>query len=74
MLSPMKSLLAFALIAALAVFAGGALAANGGNSGNAKLCQDWPAADGRVGLAVLERGRLCELRRAGRGPSTPWPA
>jgi hypothetical protein len=41
--SPKKSLLAFALIAALAVFAGGALAANGGNSGNAKLCQDWPA-------------------------------
>ena len=43
MLSPRKSLLALALIAALAVFAGGALAANGGNSDNAKLCQDWPA-------------------------------
>ena len=43
MLSPKKSLLAIALIAALAVFAGGALAANGGNSDNAKLCQDWPA-------------------------------
>jgi hypothetical protein len=43
MLSPKKSLLAFALTAALAVFAGGALAANGGNSSNAKLCQDWPA-------------------------------
>ena len=43
MLSPRKSLLALALIAALAVFAGGALAAKGGDSGNAKLCQDWPA-------------------------------
>jgi hypothetical protein len=42
MLSPRKSLLALALIAALAVFAGGALAATGGNSGNAKLCQNWP--------------------------------
>jgi hypothetical protein len=43
MLSPKKSMLAFALIAALAVFAGGALAASGGNSDDAKLCQDWPA-------------------------------
>ena len=43
MLSPKKSLLAFALTAALAVFAGGALAANSGNSDNAKLCHDWPA-------------------------------
>jgi hypothetical protein len=46
MLSPKKSMLALALIAALAsavVFAGGALAASGGNSDNAKLCQDWPA-------------------------------
>jgi hypothetical protein len=44
MLSPRKSMLALALVAALAlavVFAGGALAANGGNSANAKLCQDW---------------------------------
>jgi len=46
MLSPKKSMLALALVTALAsavVFAGGALAANGGNSANAKLCQDWPA-------------------------------
>jgi hypothetical protein len=45
MLSPKKSLLVLALITALAsaVFAGGALAASGGNSDNAKLCQDWPA-------------------------------
>jgi hypothetical protein len=46
MLSPKKSMLALALIAALAsavVFAGGALAANSGNSDNAKLCHDWPA-------------------------------
>jgi hypothetical protein len=46
MLSPKKSMLALALIAALAsvvVFAGGALAANGGNAANAKLCRDWPA-------------------------------
>ena len=46
MLSPKKSMLALALVAALAsavVFVGGALAANGGNSANAKLCQDWPA-------------------------------
>jgi hypothetical protein len=46
MLSLKKSMLALALFAALAsavVFAGGALAANGGNAANAKLCQDWPA-------------------------------
>ena len=46
MLSPKKSMLALTLIAALAsavVFAGGALAANSGNSDNAKLCHDWPA-------------------------------
>jgi hypothetical protein len=46
MLSPKKSMLALSLIAALAsavVFAGGALAANGGNSDSPKLCQDWPA-------------------------------
>jgi hypothetical protein len=46
MLSRKKSMLALSLIAALAsavVFAGGALAANGGNAANAKLCQDWPA-------------------------------
>jgi hypothetical protein len=44
MLSLKKSVLAFAVLAALAtafVFAGGALAANGGNSDNAKLCQGW---------------------------------
>jgi hypothetical protein len=42
MLSPMKSVLGLALLGAIAcafVFAGGALAANGGNSANAKLCQ-----------------------------------
>jgi hypothetical protein len=42
MLSPKKSMLGVALLAALAsalVFAAGALAANGGNSDNAKLCQ-----------------------------------
>lgn len=42
MLSPKQSLLGLALLAAVAsalVFAGGALAANGGNSANAKLCQ-----------------------------------
>lgn len=42
MLSPKKSMLGLALLAALAsslVFADGALAAKGGNSGNAKLCQ-----------------------------------
>jgi hypothetical protein len=38
MLSPKKYLLGLALVAAL-VFAGGALAAGGGNSANAKLCQ-----------------------------------
>jgi hypothetical protein len=51
MLSPKKYLLGLALVAAL-VFAGGALAAGGGNSANAKLCQkdgwqtlmDWSAA------------------------------
>lgn len=37
-MSPKKCLLAFALVAML-VFAGGALAAHGGNSANAKLCQ-----------------------------------
>jgi hypothetical protein len=44
MLSLKKSVLALAVLAALAsafVFAGGALAADGGNSGNAKLCQSW---------------------------------
>jgi hypothetical protein len=30
-------------LASVVVFARGALAANGGNSDNAKLCQDWPA-------------------------------
>jgi hypothetical protein len=42
MLSSKKSMLGLALVAALAstlVLAGGALAADGGNSGNAKLCQ-----------------------------------
>jgi hypothetical protein len=42
MLSPKKSLLGLALLATLAaalVLAGGALAAKGGNSNNAKLCQ-----------------------------------
>jgi hypothetical protein len=42
MLSPKKSMLGLALLAALAsslVFAAGALAAKGGNSANAKLCQ-----------------------------------
>jgi hypothetical protein len=42
MLSPKKSILGLALLAALAtslVFAGGALAAKAGNSANAKLCQ-----------------------------------
>jgi hypothetical protein len=46
MLSLKKSLLGLALVAAVAsafVLAGGALAANGGNSANAKLCQDWQA-------------------------------
>ena len=43
MSSPKKSMLALALIAALAVFASGALAADGGNSSNAELCHDWPA-------------------------------
>jgi hypothetical protein len=46
MLSLKKSLLGLALLAAVAsafVLAGGALAANGGNSANAKLCQDWQA-------------------------------
>jgi hypothetical protein len=42
MMSPTKSLLGLALLAAVAsalAFAGGALAANGGNSVNAQLCQ-----------------------------------
>ncbi len=42
MLSPRKSMLGLALLAALAsalVVAGGAVAAKGGNSANAKLCQ-----------------------------------
>jgi len=46
MLSPKKSMVGFALLAALAsafVLAGGALAANGGTSANAKLCQSWQA-------------------------------
>ena len=44
MLSPKKSLAGLALLASLAsavVLAGSALAANGGNSANAKLCQSW---------------------------------
>jgi hypothetical protein len=46
MLSLKKSLVGLALLAAVAsafVLAGGALAANGGNSANAKLCPDWQA-------------------------------
>ena len=42
MISPKKSVLGLVLLAALAsafILAGGALAANGGNSTNAKLCQ-----------------------------------
>jgi hypothetical protein len=56
MLSPKKSMLALALIAALAVFAGGALAANGGNSDNAKLCQDWPALMDSSGTQFSDEG------------------